>query len=394
LERPNVRVVIMGASGLVGSATVEYLLKNHPEIDIAPVTRTLGNSWPLLCLGMAPVIANYAIPADVRQVVHPGDVVVNCALGSPREMVGGIGNLLRTCRERRVKRFIHLSSVTVYGSFPGPDCETEAGAAKPVPGTYGWRKLRQDQLVRRAHHEGLPGLALCIPHVTGPRSRSLGWFSTSLREGRFAFIDGGDSHCCLVDVSNVAHAIALAARSDFADGERCFINNDEDVSWHSLMRALSEIEELPLSSVPEVPAEEARARYEYRPSLRELASEVIRNSEVKSLVHSYLEHRPILGRGAGIIAAALRKASPNQPPAKHDLANGRKTSVPPDWGLIIQQMRRVRHSCEKARRTLGYLPLMNFAESMTSYQRYLSDYIGQPSEWWPMLKLLRGGSGS
>src|SRR5206468_12936124 len=57
-------------------------------------------------------------------------------------------NVLRAAVMHRVSRFVHISSVAVYGSQPPPHSVSEAAATRPdLP--YGHTKLEQERRVLR-----------------------------------------------------------------------------------------------------------------------------------------------------------------------------------------------------------------------------------------------------
>src|SRR6185503_20073057 len=109
----------------------------------------------------------------------------------------------------RVQRFVHLSSVAVYGDPPPAESVHESAPTKPENGSYGWIKLQQDQLVKEAAIAGLPSVILCPPNISGPYSDYLVSLVDCLRGGRFAMLQDGSAPCNLVDVSNLSHAIEL-----------------------------------------------------------------------------------------------------------------------------------------------------------------------------------------
>jgi nucleoside-diphosphate-sugar epimerase len=315
-------------------------------------------------------------------VLRRGDRVVNCALGNAGEMIDGLRNLLGACAAAGVQRFVHLSSVTVYGPYPGPDCVSETGRPAPVRNSYGWYKLRQDGMVRQAHRDGLSSVVLCPPHVIGPGSRSLGWFSTLLRKGTFALVDSGRHPCVLVDIANLAEAVELALRADYADGQRCFITNGDDLEWVSLAGELCEVEDLAIGSVPQIASGMVRnqAQAEAGPGemLRAAAGAVLRDARLRAQVREWLERRPALARCARGFRRMGGKVA----------AGGAPAGPPYNRDLLTQQLRDVRHSPEKARRLLGYHPRVDFHTSMSRYREWCGRHVGQGTEWWPLARLL------
>src|SRR5439155_8791005 len=180
-----------------------------------------GNAWRLARLGIALLAVDLLVPDEIDRALRGCTHVVNCALGSADAMVKGLQNLLAASRKNNVERFIHLSSVLVYGDPPPPESGHENAQTRPT-GTYGRIKLQQDRMVRQASRTGLPSVILCPPNVSGPYSPFLVKVLDALRAGAFALLDDGKTPCNLIDVSNLAHAIELALDRGTANGKRIF----------------------------------------------------------------------------------------------------------------------------------------------------------------------------
>src|SRR5262249_28064258 len=132
-----------------------------------------------------------------------------------------------------------LSSVAVYGDFPSPDASDETTPTGTQRGTYGWIKLRQDNMIQKAATRGLASVILCPPNIFGPGSYFLVQLLDCLIKGEFLLIRDEDCVCCTVDVGNLAHACLVALESQTSDGRRYFVTDDEVVTWPRLLKRLS-----------------------------------------------------------------------------------------------------------------------------------------------------------
>src|SRR5207245_6243528 len=72
------------------------------------------------------------------------DAVVHLAWGSDAVMRRGLDNVLRVAVEQGVSRFVHMSSVAVYGNRPPADSVSEAAPARRTDMAYGSAKLQQE----------------------------------------------------------------------------------------------------------------------------------------------------------------------------------------------------------------------------------------------------------
>lgn len=309
--------------------------------------------------------------------------VVNCALGDDRELVACMHNLVTACRKQSVARLVHLSSVTVYGDPPGPDCVHESGVPRPKRGSYGWFKLKQDDIALRACESGLPTAVLCLPHVTGPNSRFLLSVIRELRERRFALVDGGESPIVLADVRNVAQAIELALAAPRVDGCRIFINDGSNLRWRDLVERLCPMAAMSISGVPSVDRAQVLMTNGARLRLREALVQMLALPEVRAILQ-----RTALG-GDGGIAAPLRAIVKRRTGAAGHVA-GRSTTRPapavPGPGLWRQQLRNVRHSTERAKAELGYLPEVDFDDSMKSFESWFSSVHQFGTPYWELAR--------
>ena len=56
--------------------------------------------------------------------------------------------------------------------------------------------------------------------------------------------------------------------------------------------------------------------------------------------------------------------------------------------LCAQQLRGVRHSCERAKRDFGYRPEYSFADSMAAFEAWHRSHTGMETDAWPLLQQL------
>ncbi|HEY9446059.1 MAG TPA: NAD(P)-dependent oxidoreductase, partial [Burkholderiales bacterium] len=137
------RIAVVGASGLVGSTLTERLLAQGAD-EIVPFIHSSGNAMRLARRGVELKMLDLMEPTQVEAALAGVTHVVNCSRGSDEVMLTGLSNLLAASRKHRVERFVHLSSVAVYGDPPPPESSAEDAPALPARGTYGWIKLQQD----------------------------------------------------------------------------------------------------------------------------------------------------------------------------------------------------------------------------------------------------------
>lgn len=361
------KVALLGAAGLVGQVVLERFL-HRPDIELVPCVRNPANAWPLIRLGIEPFRADLQSLDELRSVLKSCSHVVNCAWGDDRQSITSMKNLLQACRETGVHRLVHLSSVAVYGDPPSPDSVTESGHAAAGRGSYGWYKRRQDDLAEAAHGAAMQVAILCIPHVTGPRSRFLLGLVRQLRGGHFAFVDGGRHPVVLADSANVAQAIERALEVDGVDGRRMFVNDGPPVSWKSLVGALAPLAEVDPGAFPDLRADEVRRGRERKIGLMAAARQIIDVPEVRSILRRTAVANSRLAMWTKKIVKRRLANDNSRSPAGKPAGHSRQSIPPP--GAWLQQMRMVPHSCERARHVLGYTPEVDFETSMAAFIRW------------------------
>jgi nucleoside-diphosphate-sugar epimerase len=317
--------------------------------------------------------------------------VVNCALGNADAAITGLRNLLAASRKNKIQRFIHLSSVLVYGDPPPPDSVHESAQTHPT-GTYGRVKLQQDRMVQQARRAGLPSIILCPPNISGPYSAFLIKVMDALRAGAFALVDDGNTPCNLVDVSNLAYAIEIALDNGTADGKRMFITDDEKVTWHDVIKSLIPVAEC-IEPVGVITREElcrfcatnGKPSFSVMRSLKHVVSREVRAALRKDPFWAKLEEGLSQGvtRLGKVVEERLRLSIAGPPAIKKP-----NDIQPYNMHLTAQQLRGIRHECDLAKQELGYKPVYTFAASMAAFSAWYRSQHGMNTDFWDLLKRL------
>lgn len=377
------RVAVLGASGFVGATLVERLLAGG-RWDVVPVVHSSGNAWRVARLGLDLVSVDLLDETGVRQALAGCSHVVNCSRGDDKVMLKGLETLLAAARREDIERFVHLSSVAVYGDPPVAGSEREEAPTDPVRGSYGWVKLKQDGMVERAARAGLSAVALCPPNIGGPYSPYLLGILAALRGGRIPLVDGGSRPCNLVDVDNLAYAIELSLSAGPSDGRRLFITDHQHASWGQVAEEL-----LPLlpTSAPQpgtVTAEDLARRVAAarppQPSLLRSLKHLV-SSDMREVVR----RDPLLARVDGLVRGSVALLGPAVESRLRRSIEGpapiprSRTGPAIELRLTAQQLRTVVHSPARAVETLGYRPPHTFSASMRAFRDWYRYTTGADS---------------
>ena len=388
------RVAVVGASGLVGNAVVEYLAVRN--VDVQPLVGSTGNSWRLMSQGYEPRVANVLDRGHVRRGLAGCSHVVNCLRGSDRVMFDGLANLLAVAREQRVERFVHLSSVAVYGDPPPPEAVDESAPTRPASGSYGAIKLKQDQMVQAAVRRGLSAIVLCPPNITGPGSYFLLQVLDTLLRHRLPLVDDGDRVCSTVDARNFAHACHCALTAGAGKGERLFVTDAEPITWRDIVIAVGKAGRLSYT-LPAISEDSLRRLTASATAGQPLSIVRAIKHLVSSDVRQALRGDPLLARiDMAIRATVAALGSRTEETLRLSIEGplrvqpARSVDGELDVRLASQQLRNVRHSSGRAAQAIGYVPVVTFEQSMRAFATWLRTVRGMDRRDWDLRQELFG----
>ncbi len=238
----EMRVAVTGATGFLGGHLVQRLLQEGAEVTAAArrVDALVEHE------NARPVAFDLGDAATFGPLVARQDVVIHVAawMGRPSDdpelgeaiNVDATARLARAASDAGVGRFVHISTVAVYG-LPENDVITEETPLnRDQPDPYGRTKARGEDALREAAG-GMEVVVLRPGMIHGPRSRV--WTRRMLelvKGGTPAVFGRGDGHVFPVFVDNLLDAIVLAAVTDEAAGH-AFNLTDGEVTWAEWMGA-------------------------------------------------------------------------------------------------------------------------------------------------------------
>ena len=254
-------ILVTGGCGLIGSTTIDLLLREHSPSRIIIFDNlergSLGNVSAAL---RDPRVE--LVEGDVRDAVHLRavtrgmDVVIHMAAlritacaDDPRVafevMCGGAFNAIEAAHLAGVRKFITASSASVYGMADVfPTAEDHHPYANRT--LYGASKVMLEGLLRSFNDMfGLPWVALRYFNVYGPRMDIHGRYTEVLIRWMERIAAGkpplifGDGHQTMdfVHVADIARANVLALTSEATD-EVFNIASGTETSLNDLARAL------------------------------------------------------------------------------------------------------------------------------------------------------------
>ena len=190
------KILVTGASGFIGSFIVEEALRQGFEVwaGMRPTSRKTylqDGNIRFICLTFADREKLQAELAAFRQEQGAWDYIVHCA-GATKCKDKQDFELHNTLATRHFvealealgmfpRRFVFLSSLSVYGPIHERDDQAISGADIPKPDTaYGKSKLEAERFIQG--HDTLPYVILRPTGVYGPRERDYFLMAQSIRQ--------------------------------------------------------------------------------------------------------------------------------------------------------------------------------------------------------------------
>ncbi len=235
------KIVVIGGAGLIGSHTVDHLIKDDVKDVVIYDNFVRGRAENLHNALKDPRVRIYDVGGDVTQVdilesaLDGADGVIHLAAlwllqchEYPRTAfdvnVRGTFNVMEACVKKGVKRLVYSSSASVYGdAVQEPMTEDHPFNNKNF---YGATKICGEAMLRAFHHRyGLNYVGLRYMNVYGPRQDYHGAYIAVIMKMLDA-IERGESPTIMGDGSEAFDFVAVedcglanvcAMKSDAAD---------------------------------------------------------------------------------------------------------------------------------------------------------------------------------
>jgi predicted dehydrogenase/nucleoside-diphosphate-sugar epimerase len=366
------KVLVTGASGFIGCRVAE-LLTLHEGCTVRAAVHNPSNASRVARLNVQLVQTSLEPGADFAQVVDGCDAVVHCAVGTAygdrRKIfdvtVGGTRGLVEAARAAGVRRFVHISTMGVYGDgmVLNSVIEETAPVRPPRGCDYGQSKAKAEQAVAAAAASGLPAVVLRPARVFGPFAttmitRPVG----AIAAGHFGWLGSPDLPCDMVYVDNVVEAIccALVARAEAVTGQIFNVGDGLPMTWREFYEFFGKALGVDLGAAP-VCAPAAPPGLWHWPTncvrgalgiltsaeFKALGRRVLATDGIGSLPRWALDRLPFVNR----LARRLVKADDALPAYRRAAAARGDVIAMGSGGALL--------SIEKARRVLGYGPAVS-----------------------------------
>jgi nucleoside-diphosphate-sugar epimerase len=240
--------VITGATGLLGSHIAEQLCARGAPVRA--LVRPQSDTRFLQTLPVELVIADLHHLEQTPRALENAGNIYHCAAfvrdwGTWQAFYDGTVEVTRrlvdACRDADAGRFVHISSISVFGNPPqsaGEITEETPTGRYLWPGDYyGRSKILAEEVVRR-----YPNYVIIRPSwIYGRRDMvSLPRVLQALRDRRARIIGNGENLLNLVSAVDVARAVILAAESACADGQVYHLCSPGEISQRDFFQFIAE----------------------------------------------------------------------------------------------------------------------------------------------------------
>ena len=241
-------VLLTGGNGFVGHHVVEALLDRGDRVRVLALPGE-DVSW-LEARAVAVHRGDVCHPETLTAPMEGADAVLHLAammhVWRPlRDYLAvnltGTENVCRAALGAGVRRLVHMSSSSVYGTAIDATVDERFPLA-PFDDPYPVSKAAGDELVQRmTAQEGLPAAIIRPDQIFGPGDRlHFGQTVERLRAGRAIVVGRGDNRIPLVYVSDLVQGMLLALDHERAVGQAYNITNDAPLTQLEFLQAIAD----------------------------------------------------------------------------------------------------------------------------------------------------------
>jgi nucleoside-diphosphate-sugar epimerase len=267
-------VLITGGTGFIGARLARRCLQRGDRVRIYGQLNTPAeneNADMLRSGGADIILGSMTEKTRVVQAVNGIDVVFHLAAAQHEANVpdqvfwdvnlAGTETMLAASAAGGVKRFVHGSTIGVYGSALGGVIDEES-ALRP-DNIYGVTKLAGEKAVM-AFGDRLPVVVIRISETYGPGDRRLLKLFRGIDRGAFFVIGSGDNIHHLIYIQDLIDGFLLAAENEAAVGELFVLAGKEPLTTLEMVRSVARVldRRLPPLHAPMLPFMMAAAAME------------------------------------------------------------------------------------------------------------------------------------
>jgi dihydroflavonol-4-reductase len=243
------RILITGGSGFIGARLAQLARQRGHALTVV----TAVNNAPerarcdeLTKGGITVVVASLEDSAALQRTLPGHDAVIHLAAaqheaGRPEAYfhqinVEGTQRLLELASRAGIRRFVHGSTIGVYGS--AADSVLDEHSPLAPDNSYGRTKAAAESVVRNAP----AGMQFCIIRISetyGPGDMRLLKLFRGVQTGRYVTAGSGENEHQLIYVDDLVGGLLAACVAPAASGATIVLAGSERVTTNAMVAAIS-----------------------------------------------------------------------------------------------------------------------------------------------------------
>ena len=248
------KILITGATGFLGSRLVERLA-NQKGIEIIATGRILKPHNTIKNPNVNYILGNLLNPKFIEQLTSGVDTIIHTAalsaqMGNPKDFrdinIDATKNLLKIAQSKKIKKFIYISSPSVYFRMKDQFNLKETDELPKPINIYAYSKREAEKLIQSSN----------IPYIILRPRALIGKGDTVIMprilrahsEGRLARMGDETNKVDMTPVSNVVDAIILSLNADSKANNQIYniSNGKPELLWPLLDNLLEQMDLPPL----------------------------------------------------------------------------------------------------------------------------------------------------
>lgn len=253
--------LVTGATGFIGSHLAERLVREGRDVRVL-VRKGSEAKLPEAVRGRLEIAHGdlrdkdslFAATRGATRIYHCAGHVLDWGTEEEFQQMNVRATvwLLSAAEEAKIERFVHMSSIAVFGTPSPPAFDDTTPIDTTSADLYSKTKAIGETLVLDAAREGLPATVLRPAVVYGPRGTWLEYPMQMIEQGKFFLLGGGSGTCHPCYIENLLDATMLVAVHPDAVGEAFIVGDDDPITFREYFGAVARIagKDQPKRSIP------------------------------------------------------------------------------------------------------------------------------------------------
>ncbi len=242
------KALVTGGTGFIGSHIVKYLLSRGFQVKV--LVRGTSNSGRLADMDVELVYGDILEAGSLKKCCEDVDLVYSCVgilgeWGIPESTywkvnTEGVRNLLESCPDSRIRRFMHISSAGVLGPLQDGVIADESFPYNPS-NVYEQTKCEAEKIISNlCPKKDIPFTTIRPEFVYGPGDTHVLGLFKAIRQGKFVFIGNGESLLHPTYIDDLIYGVHLCTANENAKGQIYLITGDKPIEVKDLAEAIAE----------------------------------------------------------------------------------------------------------------------------------------------------------